>query len=213
MSPAFGKFYGIAAQVQDNLGAGVWGHFRERRRMPDIFRIGGERKAFFLRAQRHHADDFLCHPRQAEGDAFQFDGARFDLGDIEQVVDKGKWRESWRLTARVLMKFPAVSASAADSFPRIFASPITPFIGVRISWLILARNSVLAVLAACALSRASCNSFSMRFFSVMSRATFEAPTIRPWLSRTGEMVREMSIKRPSFAHAHGFHNVLYVRHV
>ena len=33
--------------------------------------------------------------------------------------------------------------------------PITPFIGVRISWLMLARNSLLALAAECAASRAA----------------------------------------------------------
>ena len=36
--------------------------------------------------------------------------------------------------------------------------PSTPFIGVRISWLIVARNSLFARLAASAWSLASCNS-------------------------------------------------------
>ena len=40
---------------------------------------------------------------------------------------------------------------------------------------------------------------SARFRSVMSRATFDAPTTRPSASRTGETVREMSSRRPSLA--------------
>ena len=35
--------------------------------------------------------------------------------------------------------------------------------------------------------------------SVMSRATFDAPTSRPDLSRTGDTVSEMSRRRPSLA--------------
>ena len=42
-------------------------------------------------------------------------------------------------------------------------------------------------------------SSSLRLRSVTSRATFEAPTMLPLLSRIGEMVSEMSIRRPSFA--------------
>ena len=41
--------------------------------------------------------------------------------------------------------------------------------GVRISWLVLARNSLFARLAASAAERASTSSSAARFFSVMSR--------------------------------------------
>ncbi len=42
--------------------------------------------------------------------------------------------------------------------------PITAFIGVRISWLIVARNELFASLAASAAARASCVSLNMRAF-------------------------------------------------
>ena len=48
--------------------------------------------------------------------------------------------------------------------------PMIPFIGVRISWLMLARNSLFARLAASAASRACCSSSAARFCSVTSRA-------------------------------------------
>ena len=51
------------------------------------------------------------------------------------------------------------------------AIPITAFIGVRISWLMLARKSLLARLAATAASRASFSSSAIRFCSETSRAT------------------------------------------
>ena len=41
-------------------------------------------------------------------------------------------------------------------------------------------------------------SSSRRRRSVMSRATLEAPTMRPALFRTGDTVNEMSRSRPSF---------------
>ena len=46
--------------------------------------------------------------------------------------------------------------------------PMMPFMGVRISWLMLARNSLLARLAASAASLACCNSPSACLRSVMS---------------------------------------------
>ena len=48
--------------------------------------------------------------------------------------------------------------------------PITAFIGVRISWLMLARKSPLARLAASAASRAWRSSSAARLCSVTSRA-------------------------------------------
>ena len=54
------------------------------------------------------------------------------------------------LTASAYLRCSVVSAVRSS---RAFM-PMTPFIGVRISWLILARNSLLASFAASALSRA-----------------------------------------------------------
>ena len=47
--------------------------------------------------------------------------------------------------------------------------PRTPFIGVRISWLMFARNSDLSRADSSAASRARASSASMRLRSVMSR--------------------------------------------
>ena len=49
--------------------------------------------------------------------------------------------------------------------------PMMPFIGVRISWLMFARNSLLAWLATSAAFLASKNSLSISLRVVMSRAT------------------------------------------
>ncbi len=43
--------------------------------------------------------------------------------------------------------------------------PITAFIGVRISWLMVARNELLASFAASAAARATCDSLNRRTFS------------------------------------------------
>ncbi|MNS89113.1 hypothetical protein D3C72_1231140 [compost metagenome] len=58
---------------------------------------------------------------------------------------------------------------------RAWATPMTPFRGVRISWLILARNWLLARLAASAASRASARAWASRFRSVMSEQTVTVP--------------------------------------
>ncbi len=59
------------------------------------------------------------------------------------------------------------------------AMPMMAFIGVRISWLMLARNSDLARFAASAISLAFCRSASACLRSVMSRATARKPSTRP----------------------------------
>ena len=48
--------------------------------------------------------------------------------------------------------------------------PITAFIGVRISWLIVARNALFASLAASAAARASCASLNRRAFWIAMTA-------------------------------------------
>ena len=65
--------------------------------------------------------------------------------------------------------------------------PITPFIGVRISWLIVARNSLLARLAASAASRACRSSSSARLCAVMSLYVDTKPPPRMGLSWTSMM--------------------------
>lgn len=57
--------------------------------------------------------------------------------------------------------------------------PRTPFIGVRISWLMFARNSLLATLAASAASLAFRSSSSVCFCSVMSRFVPTTHSVRP----------------------------------
>ena len=75
--------------------------------------------------------------------------------------------------------------------------PITPFIGVRISWLMLARNSLFARLAASAASRACRSSSSARLCAVMSLYVDTKPPPRmglSWISRTRWLGAAISIR-------------------
>ncbi len=76
------------------------------------------------------------------------------------------------------------------------AIPITPFSGVRISWLMLATKSDFSREAASAWSRASTRSFSMRMRSPMSRAIAAPPMSSPSALYTGDTVSATSIRRP-----------------
>ena len=66
--------------------------------------------------------------------------------------------------------------------------PMTPFIGVRISWLMLARNSDLSRTDSKAASRACSSSAAIWLRSVMSRLMPIMPTILPCRSRYGPLV-------------------------
>ncbi len=70
-----------------------------------------------------------------------------------------------------------VSISEGDSslWDSTSIMPITPFMGVRISWLIAARNTLLARLAASAASRACCSS-SVRSATRRSRSALATRT-------------------------------------
>ncbi len=77
-----------------------------------------------------------------------------------------------------------------------FAVPTTPFIGVRISWLIVAKNCDLARLAASACWRALINSCSVRLRSATSAARLCASsTCRPAKVATSaiDMIRTTKI--------------------
>ena len=76
--------------------------------------------------------------------------------------------------------------------------PTMAFIGVRISWLVLARNSDLTLADSSAASRASASSASASFSAVMSLETPSVPTISPSALRIGILVVSTQPSRPSF---------------
>ena len=67
----------------------------------------------------------------------------------------------------------SASSSVSPSRPLI---PMIAFIGVRISWLIVARNALLDSFAASATSRASLTSANSRAFSIAIAACCDSPT-------------------------------------
>ncbi len=82
------------------------------------------------------------------------------------------------LLIRTVSTYSCCSASRLVSSNRL-VSPIIAFIGVRISWLIFARNSVFIRLADSAASRAWCWASSAFCRSVMSIETSITPIISP----------------------------------
>ena len=74
--------------------------------------------------------------------------------------------------------------------------PVTPIIGVRISWLIAARNALLAWLASRARASLSRNARSRRLSVVRSVATASSPTIAPVSSRIADNASNTGRVRP-----------------
>ena len=79
------------------------------------------------------------------------------------------------LLASLIFARKASCCSFSDVCPSRYDRPITAFIGVRISWLMLARNSLLARFACSALCVASRSDSSYCLRSVMSRAAANTP--------------------------------------
>lgn len=123
-------------------------------------------------------------------------------GNFLEPTRLGSRRSSISLTSsstfRRIIAMSAQMAGGRLGFMSIAPTAInTGLSGVRSSWLSAARKLSLARLAASAIRLASRNCFSVCFRSVMSRATLDAPIIRPALSLTGETVSEMLSRRPS----------------
>ena len=107
-----------------------------------------EFQPFLVGAQRDRLHRIREQPRQMERNAFDMHLAGFDLRKIEDVVDDREQRLGRRLDD--LQVLTGSSSSRVPSASSVM--PMTPFIGVRISWLMLARKSDFARLAASAAS-------------------------------------------------------------
>ncbi len=101
--------------------------------------------------------------------------------------------QSWSLSARAESRMPPTIcrwSSFKSARSSASARPSTPFSGVRISWLRLARKSLLALLAASARPSARRSAWACSFISVMS-------TLRP-MTPPSEVARSSIIsQRPS----------------
>ncbi len=113
-----------------------------------------------------------------------------------------KSRMSLMMVSRLSAEDRTVSAYSLCSSSRSVSSsspvmPMTPFMGVRISWDMFARNSDFARLASSAASFACFSPCSASLRSVTSRAIAETPTMALAESLTGDTVRERGTRLPS----------------
>ena len=118
--------------------------------------VAGELEPLLVRP--HGRACAACRPtssRRSNGVAVELELARLDLREVEDVVDDRQQR-----LGRVLARSSRYSRCSASQrrVEQQLGHADEPFIGVRISWLMLARNSLLARLAASAASRAACSS-------------------------------------------------------
>ena len=79
--------------------------------------------------------------RRSNVDGVEVELAGLDLGEVEDVVDHGQQRIGRLLDQRRGTRAARRSSSVSSTSS---VMPMMPFIGVRISWLMLARNSLLA---------------------------------------------------------------------
>jgi hypothetical protein len=117
-------------------------------------------------AGREQVEDFFDRLIEIVGDVFQFDAARLDLGEVEDVVDDDQQalgRAADRAREIVCSRSSLVSSSR-------LLKPITPFIGVRISWLYRRKEFALGAVGGFGLVA--------RFGHLRSRARRCAPTRR-----------------------------------
>ena len=110
--------------------------------MEDVRSNGQDEVEDFLSRRRRNKFAYLFNGLAAvKGERIKHQFARFDLGEIQDIVDDRQQRLGAELrTVSAYSRCSAVSGVSSSS-P---VMPMTPFIGVRISWLMLARNSLFA---------------------------------------------------------------------
>ena len=109
--------------------------------------VAGELEALFRRAQRQQLRGVADGLAQVELGALELEPPRLDLREVEDVVDDVEQRFGRRLDRRRGSR--AVRRSAASAAPASSCRGCA-LSGVRISWLMLARNALLVSVASSA---------------------------------------------------------------
>jgi hypothetical protein len=147
--------------------------------LPDSSRVASERlgnfvpdfarqlEALLMRAQRQRLERLFDGLAQREGDRIEVETPGLDLGKVEDVVDDQQ--QVVGRAARDVEVF-ALFGGQVGVEDKIGHSH-EPFMGVRISWLMLARNSLFTRLACSARSRADSNWTLLACRSPVRRST------------------------------------------
>ena len=157
--PALGELDRVVQQVDQDLPQprDVADDGARRRRVEVV----GEVEPLLQRARgatSSSADS--THSRRSNGAPLQVEPAGLDLGEVQDVVDDGE--QGVAAAADRPRRSSRCSASSSVS-SRSPVMPITALSGVRISWLMVARNALLASVAASA-SRRACWSSRMSWY-------------------------------------------------
>ena len=153
------------------------------------------RRFFLARGVNQGADgggDQVAKP-EFLGAQHHFPG--LNLGNVQDVADD--LHRAWTAELLTRPRYSRCSGFRSDS-RTTSVNPMMPFMGVRISWLMLARNSLLARLAisATCLARTNFDSASLRaVMSVPEPITF---VMTPSWSRRGPKVASIKISLTAF---------------
>src|SRR6185312_13996258 len=97
-------------------------------------------QSFLLGPDAQRTGDFSQGIAQAEINAFDIQLSGLNFGKVQDVVDQRQQGDGGTLHhVEILALLRGEVASESE-----FRHPMMPFMGVRISWLMLARNSLLA---------------------------------------------------------------------
>ena len=152
----FGELDGVADEIDDDLVQPR----RDRPPRPAERRadVAGQLEALAVGPHGQRLQRVAQRLVQIERDMLQLQLAGFDLGEVQDVVDDRQQGLARLLQdSRCSRCSPDSGVSSSNS-----VMPMMAFIGVRISWLMLARNWLLAWLAASAACLARFNSSSTR---------------------------------------------------
>ena len=187
-SPALGELDGVADQVEQHLAqpAGIAAAARSGPpAATDVTQLELLCRRPVQRPDPPTSSTSLRGRRSRPVSSVELAG--LDLGEVEDVVDDRQQRlgagSGWSGRSRA-----APSSAACRSSSSVM--PITPFIGVRISWLMLARNSLFRREASSAPSRA-------RTRSLIRSITSTTPPTTPGLTYQDVMAHRTELMLPS----------------
>jgi hypothetical protein len=166
-----GELHGVREQVQQDLlhRAVVGLDLRE------FFRVDDDGEALLLGLALGEAHGLIDRDARIERARRQRQLVGLDLGHVENVVDQiEQVIAAVEDVGRVLLVLIGLPIGPNSSFAMISEKPITALSGVRSSWLMFARNVLLARLASSAFWRSSCASLAsalMRYSWLSARVS------------------------------------------
>ena len=177
---AVGELDRVADEIHEDLTQPT--RIAKQGRRHGFGNVVDELQSLVVGPQRQRLEHVRDQIDRRELDVLDCELARLDLREVQHIVDDRQQRTPRRQDEREILALLGESSSVSRTSS---VMPSMPFSGVRISWLMLARNSLLAPLAASAASFALRNSRSAALAAVTSRITLTAPMCRSSSSKRG----------------------------